>query len=62
MSEIRFNDTYMELTNDVQVKLIRFDRYGGNLTFVDSLVTLLCPLYAEGPVGPFVAMARILSV
>lgn len=48
--------------NDVQAKLIRLDRYGGNLTFVDSLVALLRPFYAESPLGPFVAVARILSV
>lgn len=48
--------------NDVQVKLIRLDRYGGNLTFVDSLVSLLRPFYAEGPLGPFAIVTRVLSM
>lgn len=52
----------MKLTNDVQVKLIRLDRYGGNLTFVDSLVSLLRPLYAKSPLGPFAIVTRVLSM
>lgn len=52
----------MKLTNDVQVKLIRLDRYGGNLTFVDSLVSLLRPFYAESPLGPFAIVTRVLSM
>lgn len=36
---------------------MRFDGYGGNLTFVDSLISFLRPLYAEGPLGPFAVVA-----
>lgn len=41
---------------------MRLDGYGGNLTLVDTLVSLLRPLYAEGPLGPFVILARVLLV
>lgn len=41
---------------------MRLDGYGGNLTLVDTLVSLLRPLYAEGPLGPFAILARVLFV
>lgn len=44
------------------MKLVRFNGYGGDLTLIYTLVSLLRPLYAESPLGPFAILARILLV
>jgi len=41
---------------------VRFHGYGGDLTFVDSPVPLLRPLYTQSPFGPLVIVARVLLV
>lgn len=40
--------------------MARYHGYSGDLTFVDSLISLLRPLYAESPFGPLVIVARVL--
>lgn len=47
--------------DDVQAKLMRLDGDSGDLTFVESLVSLLRPLYAESPFGPLAILAFVLS-
>lgn len=50
------------LTDDIQAELVWFHGYGGDLTFVDSPISLLRPLYAESPFGPFTIVVRALLV
>lgn len=40
---------------------MRLDGDGGDLTLVESLVSLLRPLYAESPFGPLAVLACVLS-
>lgn len=48
--------------DNVQAELMRLDGDGGDLTFVESLVSLLRPFYAKSPFRPLAILACILSV